>query len=152
MSAGSAKTTAGNGAQRSDRIAVETGSEVLSGHCASASFPAVVSESTEFIEIVFTHDDEAKTLEIVRHLVAERLIACGQITPGILSVYRWKGNVEEAREVKAAVKTRLSLADEVCETIRRMHTYEVPEIVVRLGASWNPDYSRWLAGELTIDN
>jgi periplasmic divalent cation tolerance protein len=46
-------------------------------------------------------------------IVEQRLAACANIMPGMISHYRWEGKVERAEEVVAIFKTRASLADDV---------------------------------------
>ena len=45
-----------------------------------------------------------------RRLVEEKLAACVNILPQMVSIYRWKGAVERADEVVMLVKTRAALA------------------------------------------
>jgi periplasmic divalent cation tolerance protein len=44
----------------------------------------------------------------VRTLVEERLIACGNLVPGVESIYRWKGAIETSSEIFAVLKTERS--------------------------------------------
>ena len=53
--------------------------------------------------------DEA--LHIGRTLVTEGLVACANVLPGMQSIYRWQGAVEEAEETVLIAKTRKDLAE-----------------------------------------
>lgn len=89
--------------------------------------------------------DEAET--IARALLEARLAACVQIVP-CQSLYRWQGKVEEARELRCTVKTRLDLLPEVSALITSLHSYEVPEIVASTLVDGSAAYLDWLAAEL----
>lgn len=77
-------------------------------------------------------------------LVREKLAACVNIVPGVASVYRWKGKIEEAREVLLVIKSRAALSSRLAQRIRALHSYSVPEVVTLPIASGNPDYLRWI--------
>lgn len=87
-------------------------------------------------------EDAAKTL--ARKLVAARLAACVQILP-IHSVYRWRGEVEEAAERLLLIKTRAAMFEQIAEAIRAAHPYDVPEIVMTGIAAGADSYLAWLA-------
>ncbi len=75
----------------------------------------------------FAQPEEAQT--IVRQLVEERLIACGNLLPEVTSIYRWQGEIETAGEVIALLKTTRSHYPALEARLRSLHPYEVPEIV-----------------------
>jgi len=77
-------------------------------------------------------------------IVDQRLAACANILPGMISHYRWEGKVERAEEVVAIFKTRASLADEVGKAIRDNHSSEVPAIAVIGLESVDHDYFGWI--------
>lgn len=86
---------------------------------------------------------------IARALVEEKLAACVNVVPGVVSVYRWKGALERDEESTLLVKTRDDLVPAVMEAIRKIHPYEVPEIValpVDEGGV-NPAYAAWVESE-----
>jgi periplasmic divalent cation tolerance protein len=62
--------------------------------------------------------------------VEEKLVACVHIVPEIESIYRWQGNVEEARECVLLAKTSERNVQQTIQKIRSLHPYEVPEILV----------------------
>ncbi|MGH8453832.1 MAG: divalent-cation tolerance protein CutA [Nevskiales bacterium] len=66
---------------------------------------------------------------IARALVEQRLAACVNIVPGLRSVYRWKGEVQDDAECLLLIKTRESHIVAVTESIRRLHPYELPEVI-----------------------
>ncbi|HEY4117806.1 MAG TPA: divalent-cation tolerance protein CutA, partial [Byssovorax sp.] len=66
---------------------------------------------------------------LAKALVERRLAACVNIVPGVLSVYRWKGKVEDAGESTLFIKTRAELVPAVTQAIKTLHRYELPEVV-----------------------
>jgi periplasmic divalent cation tolerance protein len=65
--------------------------------------------------------------EIARELIARRLAACVNMFP-VFSVYRWNEQVEEENEIAMIVKTDSSRLDEIIETVKSLHTYDLPAI------------------------
>jgi len=80
-------------------------------------------------------------------LVKERLIACGNIVPGIESIYEWKGGMETSAEVMVVCKTTAQAASVAQSRLRALHPYEVPEILqIAVSDGW-PDYLAWVAAQ-----
>ncbi len=91
-----------------------------------------------------TFPTEEKATEISRQLVAERLIACASILPGVRSVYRWEGAVHNESEVLAILKCPSRGFPALQKRLRELHPYDLPEIVaVKPGAAL-PDYVAWV--------
>ncbi len=82
-----------------------------------------------------------------RALVEQRLAACVNILPGMVSLYRWEGRVERAEEAVMIVKTRAGLAGEVERAVKASHPYEVPAIALLPLESVEGRYLGWLLGE-----
>jgi periplasmic divalent cation tolerance protein len=94
---------------------------------------------------VFTTIDDAQAAErIARALVEARLAACVQIAGPIASVYRWKGKVEQAREWLCIIKSREALYRKIEAEIKRLHPYDVPEIIAIPICKASGDYICWL--------
>ena len=101
--------------------------------------------------IVFTNlPDREAALKLAHELVAKKLAACVNVLSECTSVYRWRGTIENAREVPVLIKTRAARYAEVEDAIRGLHPYELPEIVavpVTLGCD---AYLQWVADETSI--
>lgn len=85
---------------------------------------------------------------LLRLLLEKKLIACGNLVPGVESHYWWQGKIESAAEELIVIKTELAKADAVVETLRKNHSYEVPEAVVLPITSGNPTYLKWISDSL----
>lgn len=96
-------------------------------------------------QIVFTTCPNAETAgRIARALVEERLAACVSILPPMQSIYRWKGKVETTTEQLLVIKIAARRFPEVMACIRRLHPYELPEIIAVPVVDGAPDYLAWL--------
>ncbi|MFW6121168.1 MAG: divalent-cation tolerance protein CutA [Petrotogales bacterium] len=68
--------------------------------------------------------------KIARVLVKEKLVACVNIIPKIESIYRWQEKIEEDNECVLISKTTDKNVDETIQKIKKLHPYDVPDIVV----------------------
>jgi periplasmic divalent cation tolerance protein len=106
---------------------------------------------TDTIYIFWTCRNQPEARTIIHALLEQRLIACASLLPGITSIYRWQGKIEEGQEVKVILKTMATHFDTVQSYIRAHCSYEVPEIVQIDIAQGNPHYLSWVAEETSID-
>ena len=99
--------------------------------------------------VIVTAPDAAVAEALVKTVVEERLAACGNIVPGVVSLYRWSGVVQRDTEVLVLLKTVEARVASLTERIAGLHPYEVPEVLsVRVDAGL-PAYLAWVAGSTT---
>ena len=100
---------------------------------------------TEAILTVFTTwPDLESARAAVRTLVEERLAACGNIVPGVESVYRWAGKMETGAEVLVMFKTTGGSYAALEARVRALHPYEVPEVLAVRATDGLPAYLQWV--------
>lgn len=97
--------------------------------------------------IYATLPNEAEARRIGRLLVERRLAPSANVLPGVSSVYRWKGRIEEAAEAVLVLKVRSELAGRVVEAIGEAHPYDCPGIVAVAITGGNPGYLAWIDAE-----
>ena len=103
--------------------------------------------STPYRSVYLTFPDVASAERIGRMLVDERLVACVNILPGGLSLYRWQGEVERDSEVVAFAKTRAERVPAVARRVRELHPYDVPCVVALTIDGGDGAYLRWIGDE-----
>ena len=95
--------------------------------------------------IVFvTAPNEEEAQRIAQKLLSDQLAACVNILPGMTSVYTWKGETCEDREVLLLIKTRAALFEALSATIEAEHSYEVPEIIATPISAGSTRYLNWI--------
>jgi periplasmic divalent cation tolerance protein len=77
-------------------------------------------------------------------LVDERLLACANLLPGALSIYRWEGAVHADPEIVLIGKTRSDLVASAIERLRNLHPYETPCITSWPIATSSESYGAWI--------
>ncbi|HVE14698.1 MAG TPA: divalent-cation tolerance protein CutA [Elusimicrobiota bacterium] len=98
----------------------------------------------DYCVVLMTAPDAAAAEKIAGELVRARLAACVTRLPGAVSTYHWQGKVETAQEVVLLAKSRVSLASELVEFVRKLHPNSVPEIVALPIAAGHAGYLDWI--------
>lgn len=81
---------------------------------------------------------------VAQTLVQERLAACVNILPGVVSVYVWQGVLENSAETLLLIKTTHALYPQLQARLRELHPYELPEIIALDINHGLPDYLNWI--------
>lgn len=100
----------------------------------------------EEICVIYSTVPPARSADLARRLLAKRLVACVNILP-VRSLYHWNGTDCDDEEHLLIIKTKRGLADRVTHTLREMHPYEVPEIIVLPVIAGHPPYLAWVHTE-----
>ncbi len=107
------------------------------------------NHTAECVEVIVTGPPGEQLAGIARTLVAERIIACGQITPQVRSIFRWEGQVNDEAESRAHLHTVARLVPELTRRVRELHPYDVPCIIAMPLIGGDPGYLAWVAAETT---
>ena len=107
-----------------------------------------MSASEDAVRVVLiTAPDRDTGTALARALVGEKLAACVNLVPGIRSIYRWEGEVEEGDEVLMVVKTRAARCEALAARVRDLHPYDVPEVIEMPVEGGSPAYLDWVRTE-----
>lgn len=101
------------------------------------------------IECTTTFGSEDAARQCAQALVQNRLAACVQILGPIESVYRWEGSIHQDREWKLVIKSTSSRQSDLIQSIRRLHSYTEPEILILPILEASEGYARWLLEQTT---
>lgn len=100
-----------------------------------------------YVSIYVTCADSTQAQIIAEALVTEELVACVNILPEVLSIYRWQGRLERAAECAFIAKTRRSLAERVTARIKDLHSYDIPCVVAWPIVGGHAPYLDWIEAE-----
>jgi periplasmic divalent cation tolerance protein len=87
--------------------------------------------------------------QLAHGLVSERLAACVNVLPQVMSTYVWEGRLEQAEEVLLMIKTRRARYATLEQYVRAHHPYDTPEIVEIPAGRVAPAYWEWVVKETT---
>jgi periplasmic divalent cation tolerance protein len=82
--------------------------------------------------------------DIARTLLEQKLAACVNVVPSIASIYTWEGELCSDEEVLLVIKSTRAAFDELAVVVRRVHPYDVPEIIALPIIAGTPDYLNWI--------
>jgi periplasmic divalent cation tolerance protein len=104
---------------------------------------------TDKIVVLVTCGSKKEARKIAQALVQRRLAACVQeIGVPVRSMYRWKGRVESANEVLLLIKTSRKRFSAVSTLVKKLHSYEVPEIIALNIADGSHEYLDWITSNV----
>ncbi len=103
----------------------------------------------EHVVVFITAPDENTAADIARVLVGNGLAACVNIVRNIRSIYKWQGKMEDESEVLMIVKTSRDKFSALEAKVRKMHPYDVPEIVSVPITQGSDPYIEWLSNAVS---
>jgi periplasmic divalent cation tolerance protein len=110
--------------------------------------PPIGEMATDVRTVLLTAPDADVAERVGRALVEERLAACANIVPGVVSVFRWDGRVQREAEVLVIVKTTDERVEDLRARVVELHPYQVPEILVLPVLAGHAPYLEWVRGEV----
>jgi periplasmic divalent cation tolerance protein len=102
---------------------------------------------TDVFVVLVTMPTAERAAELARTLVDERLAACGNVVPGLRSIYRWEGKVVDEPEVLLVLKTTRARFDGLRDRVLALHPYEVPEVLALPVEAGSAAYLAWVGAE-----
>jgi periplasmic divalent cation tolerance protein len=101
------------------------------------------------IVVVTSVGTQEQALDIAHHLVHRRLAACVNIVPGVRSIFRWKGKMNDDTELLLMAKTTPGKFEAVKEAIKEIHSYELPEILGYPAPLGDALFNQWVIDSTT---
>lgn len=98
--------------------------------------------------VVTTAPDVSAAESLAARVVGERLAACANVVPGVISVYWWDGQVQRDGEVLVVFKTTATTYPALRDRIVELHPYDVPEILALPVPRGSESYLEWVRREV----
>ena len=100
--------------------------------------------------VLVTAPDADAAESMAGAVVAERLAACVNMVPGVVSIYRWKGEIHRDEEVLLVLKTTVARVEALRSRIVALHPYEVPEVLVLPVEQGHQPYLEWVRDQVEV--
>ncbi len=107
-----------------------------------------MARKSEFIQIYTTAAKKNDAEHIAKVLSGKNLSACTQIIGPITSVYQWKGKTEKSKEWLCLIKSTKGNYKKIEKIIKKIHPYELPEIIAVPIIEGSREYFNWMEKEL----
>jgi periplasmic divalent cation tolerance protein len=98
----------------------------------------------DYVVVLITAGSNEEATRIGQRLLEERLAACVNTTGGVESKFWWQGKLDEAREAALIVKTKAGLLPDIIKSVKKVHSYEVPEIIALPIVGGSREYLDWI--------
>lgn len=96
------------------------------------------------IVIFCTVPNRETALKISQPIIEEKLAACVNIVPSLISIYKWKGKIAQDSEELLIIKTTQQKFNVLETRIKQLHPYEVPEIIALPIVIGSDKYLNWV--------
>ncbi len=101
----------------------------------------------ETVLVYTTWPSAAQAEAAGRPLLEQKLCACINILPGMVSVYAWEDKIERSEEAVMILKTAKARSPELMHALREAHPYDTPAIIEVPVSAIDPRYGAWILAE-----
>ncbi len=102
---------------------------------------------TQFCLVLVTCQSQSEARRIGRTLVKQKMAACVNIIPKVNSLFFWKRKLTEEKEALLLIKTRMALFSRLAASVRKLHSYKIPEIIALPISVGERNYLNWVKNE-----
>lgn len=106
-------------------------------------------QEVQVVLVLTTVADDGSAEAVARTLVEEKLAACVNVLPPMVSIYRWKGEVERSMERQLVIKTTRAHLPALEARLTALHSYKLPEFVVLPIDAGSRAYLDWVRDQVT---
>ena len=104
----------------------------------------------EFLVVLCSCPDHENARRIAHDLVSGSLVACVNVVPGLRSIYRWNGSVQDDAEVMMILKTTRDRLEAARARLVELHPYDVPEFIALAASDGHHPYLEWIVDSTRI--
>jgi len=105
-------------------------------------------QQSGYIVVLITAKDPEEAQKISGALLKRRQAACVNIVPQVDSRFWWQDKLDSAKESLLIVKTRESLLPDIVKSVKKLHSYRIPEIIALPVVGGSQEYLDWLDREV----
>ncbi len=109
-------------------------------------------ENDKPILIYTTLGSESDAQQLGCALIERGLAACVNILPGMTSIFRWEGELQQESEVAMIIKSRAALTKPLLAAAEELHPYETPALLVIPTCEAATGFASWIAAQTASDN
>ena len=102
---------------------------------------------TECVLVYMTASSAAEAEQLATGLLDKGLVACVNIYPAMISMYRWQGRVQRDSEVALIAKTQRDQVAAVEAWIVQQHSYECPCVIALPIQAGHAPFLQWLTDQ-----
>lgn len=113
-------------------------------YCDPATIAGMKNLKDNGLLVLCNCPDRGMAVQLANQLLVQKLAACVNVMPEMLSMYFWEGKQETGTEVALQIKTVQRLYSEVERLIISMHPYQLPEIIAIPIVDGLPAYLQWI--------
>ncbi|TWO70368.1 divalent-cation tolerance protein CutA [Caenimonas sedimenti] len=106
-------------------------------------------EQLEILTVTTAVGSRPDAEKLARAVIDARLAACVQLDAGLVSIYRWQGQVCEETEIRLTLKTIPEAEPALRTFLGAQHPYDVPQYTCWRAIA-SPDYAHWVRGEVVM--
>jgi periplasmic divalent cation tolerance protein len=104
--------------------------------------------ATTAVMVLVTSPSAEQAAALARSLVEEGLAACGNVLPGVRSIYRWEGAVCDEPEALLVLKTERAAFEALRARVVALHPYQCPEVIALPIEAGHSPYLAWIASNV----
>jgi periplasmic divalent cation tolerance protein len=106
----------------------------------------------DFYVVLVTTQNLEEAKKIAKDLVSLKLAACVNIVPQVESIYTWEDKLVEDKEVLMIIKTKKEVLDKLKDTVKKNHSYTVPEIIALKVEDADKNYLNWIKQNIIVES
>ena len=101
-------------------------------------------EEPKYIVVFITTGGTEEAQQISKILLEQKKVACVNIIDKVNSLFWWEDKLDSAQENLLITKTKASLLPEIINLVKKVHSYDVPEIIALPIVGGNQEYLEWI--------